>query len=224
MITACFITLNEGKNLKECMEHLKGTIDTFLVVDNHSTDTTLDVARSYGANIVTHVFEDFASQRNVALEHVTTDWTLMIDPDERCSDKLLSSMQQLTKEPHDAYKVHWKNYCGDKLIVTPWKTILFKSFARFGGELHERITNIPTKHEIADEDIFITHHKTLEEQLRHLTKYRSIITGLFLKSNGTDERLDYLINDHNANVKAWLGKDYEYLLLSREELSHTGKA
>lgn len=216
MISACFITLNEEKNIEKVFKHLKGVVDEFVVVDDGSTDDTVNICKKYTNNItIMSSHGDFASRRNFAIKKASNPWILMIDPDERCSQKLLKKIHEMTQGEYDAYKVHWKNYCGKKLICNPWKTILFKKHAVFGGEIHERIINIEDKHVILDKEIYITHKKTLKEQLRHLTLYRKIILNLDKDSKGKDRRLPFLIEDHNSNVNMWLGIKYDYLLINK---------
>lgn len=217
MITACFITLNEEKNLRKCLNNIKTIVDKIVVVDAYSSDKTIQVAQEFGSEVYLHKFKDFASQRNYALSKVKNSWVLMIDPDETCSEKMLNLLPKLTHRKYDAYKFYWRNYCGDRLVKVVWKVALFRSFALYEEVVHERI-DIPYKHKIYDREVYIVHKKNLKEQAKHLKFYRQVILDSYLKSKST-KRIDYLIKDHNKNVTDWLGKKYNYLLINRKDLS-----
>ena len=46
------IVKNEERFLRGCLESVKGIVDEIVIVDTGSTDSTLDIAREYGAKIV----------------------------------------------------------------------------------------------------------------------------------------------------------------------------
>jgi glycosyltransferase involved in cell wall biosynthesis len=59
--------------------------DQVFVVDSFSRDRTPEIAREYGAQVVQHAFENYARQKNWALECLPFqhDWVLILDADER---------------------------------------------------------------------------------------------------------------------------------------------
>jgi glycosyltransferase involved in cell wall biosynthesis len=59
-----------------------GWVDEIVVVDDMSVDGTADVAKRYGAKILSHPFKDFSSQFNLGLGLATSDWILSLDADE----------------------------------------------------------------------------------------------------------------------------------------------
>lgn len=86
-ITAVVIVKNEEKNIKDCLESLKWCNEIILIDDN-STDKTIETARKYNVKIYKKTLEDFSTQRNFALSKATGEWVLFIDADERVSDAL----------------------------------------------------------------------------------------------------------------------------------------
>ncbi|MCA9079199.1 MAG: glycosyltransferase family 2 protein [Planctomycetaceae bacterium] len=82
-ITAVVIAKNEAANLPRCLQALTWC-DEVVVVDDHSTDDTIAIAKEFGARVLTHRFETFAAQRNWALDSgdLRHDWVLMLDADE----------------------------------------------------------------------------------------------------------------------------------------------
>ena len=77
------IAKNEAANLPRCLAALSWCDDVVLV-DDHSTDASAEIARQYGARVVTHGFTSFAAQRNWALAEIEFqhDWVVMLDADE----------------------------------------------------------------------------------------------------------------------------------------------
>jgi glycosyltransferase involved in cell wall biosynthesis len=83
-ITAALIVKNEAECLGECLERIASAVDEIVVVDTGSTDQTIAVARRFAHAV--HQFawvDDFAAARNASLAHVTGDYVLVVDADER---------------------------------------------------------------------------------------------------------------------------------------------
>lgn len=218
-ISACLITHNEEKNIGEWLSDIQGVADEIIILDSFSQDKTREIAVQFGAKVVEKEFTNFADYRNQGIALASNEWILSIDADERCSPQLIAQIPTLIKDTqHDAFKFYWKNYCDLKLVKTLWKTALFRNYGRYVGEVHEHTTNLKSKFEVTDPEVFILHRKSKQEQLAHLTHYRSIIIDLS-KNNKVPERIQELIQDHNENVESWLGNDYEYLKLTESSLS-----
>jgi glycosyltransferase involved in cell wall biosynthesis/cytochrome c-type biogenesis protein CcmH/NrfG len=82
-ISACMIVKNEEKMLARCFESIKDYVDEIVVVDTGSTDSTVEIAESYGANVYYHSWEDnFSKHRNQSIDYAGSDWILIIDADE----------------------------------------------------------------------------------------------------------------------------------------------
>jgi len=93
---AIILTLNEERDLPECLESLRGLAEEIYLVDSGSTDKTIEIAREYGASVMMHAFENQAKQLNWALEQISTDaeWIIRIDADERITEKLKNSLHK----------------------------------------------------------------------------------------------------------------------------------
>ena len=96
MISAIVLTLNEEKNLPDCLESLKGVADEVFVVDSGSTDATCEIAARYGAKVVVHPFENYALQRNWAIDNlpIAGEWVLNLDADERLTPELAAEIRE----------------------------------------------------------------------------------------------------------------------------------
>src|SRR6266404_4468552 len=101
MISAIILTKNEEENIAACLESLSWC-DESIVIDDHSTDKTVDIAKKKGAQVFTRTMNnDFSDQRNYGLEKAQGDWILFIDADERVSSPLWYEIMQHTNESID---------------------------------------------------------------------------------------------------------------------------
>lgn len=82
-VSVLVLTRNEEANIAACLESVNWAREVF-VVDSLSTDRTVEICTSLGAQVYSHSFEGYAAQRNWALDHLpfSTDWVLMLDADE----------------------------------------------------------------------------------------------------------------------------------------------
>lgn len=100
-IAVVMLTLNEAHNLEQIFDNLRDWADEVFIVDSYSSDQTVEIALRRGACIVQRAFTDFGDQWNFALENlpINSDWTMKLDPDERLSNELKSSIKRFTPEP-----------------------------------------------------------------------------------------------------------------------------
>lgn len=96
-ISVVILTLNEEKNVEECLKSLYGWVDEIFIVDSYSTDQTLEIARKYTDKILQHPFDTHTRQWNWALENLSlqNEWILGLDTDQRITPELRSELQDL---------------------------------------------------------------------------------------------------------------------------------
>lgn len=120
-ISAVINTYNASEHLREVLEGVK-EFDQIVICDMESTDNTLDIAREYGAKIVTfpkenHTFVEPA--RQTAIEAADHEWVFVVDADEIVSPQLRS------------YLYDFIGHSGDVAgLLVPRKNFLFGSFKR----------------------------------------------------------------------------------------------
>lgn len=99
-VTVVILTKNEEANIKDVIVNAQQVTDKVLVVDSGSTDGTVALAEACGARVLYRAWDnDFAAQRNFALEHVDTDWVLYLDADERMDEELVEAINKELKKP-----------------------------------------------------------------------------------------------------------------------------
>lgn len=95
-ISATIITFNEEANIREACESVSW-VDEIVVVDSESTDATREIATSLGATVIVNSWPGFAAQKQLAIDHAQNEWILSLDADERVSDELRNSIQNLNE-------------------------------------------------------------------------------------------------------------------------------
>ncbi|MBP1761316.1 MAG: glycosyl transferase, group 2 family, partial [Firmicutes bacterium] len=77
------IVKNEEQNIGRCLDSVKNLVGEIIIVDTGSTDRTVEICRSYNAQIFSCPWQDnFAQARNFGLDKVSQDWVLWLDADE----------------------------------------------------------------------------------------------------------------------------------------------
>src|ERR1700758_5463429 len=82
-VAVIILTYNESLHLPRALSHVQGFAQEVFVVDSLSTDDTVDIARSYGAQVLQHPFQNQAKQFQWALDHapITSEWVMRLDAD-----------------------------------------------------------------------------------------------------------------------------------------------
>jgi (heptosyl)LPS beta-1,4-glucosyltransferase len=116
-LTAVILTLNEAEHIVPCLQSLAWT-DRRLVFDSYSQDDTAVLAREMGAELQLSRFENYAQQRNAALDSLATDWVFFVDADERGTPQLGAEIRQAMQErPEAGWYVPRHNYIFGKLTL-----------------------------------------------------------------------------------------------------------
>jgi hypothetical protein len=105
-LVAVVLTKNNADQIGDCLDSLAWT-DEQVIVDDGSTDDTVELARSAGARVVRNVMENFAAQRNVALEAVEAEWILFVDSDERVPQALAEEVRRVIAYRDERAKAGW---------------------------------------------------------------------------------------------------------------------
>lgn len=115
-LSATIITLNEEKNISECLGSLD-FVDEIIVVDSGSTDRTEELCRANPK--VRFFFQEwlgYGKQKNRAAELASHDWILNVDADERVSAKLRNSIEHVETTQATAARMPRENYFGARWI------------------------------------------------------------------------------------------------------------
>ncbi|MCC6316151.1 MAG: glycosyltransferase family 2 protein [Gemmatimonadaceae bacterium] len=83
---------DEGREIGECIASVSWAAEV-IVVENDSTDDTIERARAAGATVMSHPFRTIGAQRNAAIERASHAWVLVVDADERGTPALAEAVR-----------------------------------------------------------------------------------------------------------------------------------
>lgn len=145
-LSVCMIVKDEARLLGAALASVQGRADEIVVVDTGSTDDTVAIARRFGATVAHAPWTgSFADARNVAIDHATGDWILMLDADQRVEPSSWEELRRLLHvELPTAYLLRQLNYTereGDDAFVEHLIVRLFpnRPEVRYEGAVHEQV-------------------------------------------------------------------------------------
>lgn len=178
-LSVIIIAKNEEKMIGDCLKSVEELADEILVIDNGSTDKTLEIAQKYGVRIFKINGEDFSRLRNEGLKEARGEWILYLDADERVSAALAAEISkfQVPNSKFGGFYLKRKNfYLGNHL----WPKIeklerLFKKEKLKGwyGQLHE---SPRFEGELGELDDFLLHytHRDLSSMLKKTVEWSTL--------------------------------------------------
>ncbi len=189
-ISAVVITLNESRNIEDCLNSLS-FVDEIIVVDSGSTDRTVELARKFTDNVFSIPWQGYADAKNFGIDHAAHDWILSIDADERVSSELRSAIcSALSPDDLPAgfrmrrrtwYIDRWISGCG---WYPDWNIRLFdRRKARFNAvSIHEKVV---TSGEIRslEGDILHYSYSEISDHLKRIDKYTGLIAEQWVRRN-----------------------------------------
>ena len=143
-LAAVVLTLDEEENIVACLESLAWA-DRRVVFDSFSSDRTVELARAARAEVMQHPFENYAQQRNAALEQVEAEWILFVDADERATPELAAEVRAVIAGTRDevAWWIPRHNYIFGRLTKgAGWYPdyqlrLVRRGYARWERPVHE---------------------------------------------------------------------------------------
>jgi glycosyltransferase involved in cell wall biosynthesis len=126
-LTIVGLAWNETEHLSGCFASLQPLIrltgaETLVIFDSAGDDATLSVAREVADRVVVADFDNFARQRNRALDAARSKWVFFIDADERCTPRLAQEIARaIDNQEYAAYQVPRRNILfGHEVRHTGW--------------------------------------------------------------------------------------------------------
>lgn len=121
-VSVVVLTRDEEPNIRRCLASVAWA-NQAVVVDSGSTDDTVLIARSLGAEVIEQPWLGFSAQREFALRlpELRNDWVYFVDADEWVSPQLASEIAAHMQAPSCAGYAHrlrlvfqgtWIRHCG----------------------------------------------------------------------------------------------------------------
>lgn len=144
-ISLCMIVKNEERFLAQCLRSVADVVDEINIVDTGSSDRTIEIARSFNANIIERAWRnDFAWARNESISLATKRWIFFLDADEELTLESKPALRKLrdVSAYHDAVWVRCHNRSDDYRGTGDMSHALIRIFPnapeiRFRGLIHE---------------------------------------------------------------------------------------
>lgn len=143
-LTALIPCMNERRNIRPCIEAVRGLADEILIADSGSTDGTLDIVREMGGcRIIEREYVHSANFKNWAIPQARHEWVLIIDADERVTPELAAEIRGVLEHPEpniDGYWIGRKNhFLGYHIAHCGWdRDDVLRLFRRDVGRYRER--------------------------------------------------------------------------------------
>ena len=99
-IFLAIITKDEADNLPACLGSV-AFANQIVVVDSGSTDTTQDIATSFGCDVFFEPWRGFSRQKQAAIDHCSHRWVLLLDADERIPQATASVITKIVMSDSD---------------------------------------------------------------------------------------------------------------------------
>jgi glycosyltransferase involved in cell wall biosynthesis len=174
-VTVVIAAHNEADQIAACVRSAAWA-DEVLVVENDSTDDTIEQARRAGATVFSHPFRTIAAQRNVAIGRAKHPWILVLDADERATPALGVEVARRIQEGRDAWRIRRRNwFLGREIRHSGWDrdrpVRLFRSTLRYDERpVHEHVIT-SSEPGTFDEGILHRPYANLGEYFEKLGRY-----------------------------------------------------
>jgi glycosyltransferase involved in cell wall biosynthesis len=183
-LSVCIITHNEEANIVRTLESVRSLADEIIVVDSHSTDSTVALAKSRGAIVFDEDWKGFAAQKNSCIAKSTGDWILSLDADEEVSPELAASILALKSAPstpqfggyfmarRNLYLNKWikrAGYYPDRKL-----RLVKREFAKFELRAVHEDMKMASNTGILNGDLIHHAYTNLEKFIDHANRYSSL--------------------------------------------------
>ncbi len=201
MLTAIILTLNEEKHLPDCLKSLAWA-DHVIVFDSFSTDATCDIARAHGAQVIQHKFENYAAQRNAALNSVAKGWVFFVDADERIPAPSQAEIRALIMQ--DRSEVGWwiprHNYIFEELTLhAGWfpdyqLRLVKRENAHYDPERHvHELVELDGEAGYLEEPLVHINYETVPEFIEKQHKYTKYDAGILFQEGQRVKPQNYIL-------------------------------
>jgi len=138
-ISVVILTKNSSKYLKQVL-HAVREFDEVVILDNGSTDDTMNIARTF-ENVVVHEHEfiGFGPLKNYASSLAKNDWVLSLDSDEILTKEFIDSLKNKNLDPQSVYTIERMNYYKEKKIQYCWNNdIIVRLYHKNSTKFNDR--------------------------------------------------------------------------------------
>ncbi|MBI5373873.1 MAG: glycosyltransferase family 2 protein [Candidatus Schekmanbacteria bacterium] len=212
-LSVIILTYNEEQNIAQVLGSVCGWAEDVLILDSFSTDRTLEIAREFKCSISQNKFENYAIQRNYALQKlpVKTEWVLFLDADEWAPDDLKNEITSLiaSNPEENGYFIKWRLIWMGKWIkrgyYPTWMLRLFRYGKAHceGRSMNEHII-VEGKTGYLKFDFIHEDKKGITDWIEKHNKYASREAEELFKNPEEEGQIDVSLFGTQAQRKRWL--------------------
>jgi glycosyltransferase involved in cell wall biosynthesis len=213
-ISVLILAKNEAENLPSCLATVDWANEVIVVVDRASRDETQSIARRRADLVVVRTFDDFASQRNAALDLASGEWVFAIDADERATPELAAEIRTVTSDPtvrHSGFRVPIRSVVlGRRFSYSGTQhdrplRLFRRGSGRWMGAVHETVAIDGTVGQLKN----ALQHRTIPDMqtfLRKINEYTTLEAIKFEREGRRHHAIDLTIRPVWTFAKLYFGK------------------
>lgn len=215
-ITLGVLTKNAGAQLEPLLEQCANYANEIIIIDDFSTDNTIDIATKYGAKIYRQSFNgSFADLRNSILDLATSDYVLFLDADETLEDVESVFKKNYTENVYAFPRHNFIDYEDIADAYPDYQSRLIKvsSNVRYHKDIHEEISGKP---------IVLSTHIIHDKHTPSTIRYEPLQSALKYKNARWIEYVDVMSNAEcigvydaeyfqNGDVARWFSGDAQIM-------------
>jgi len=158
-VSVVIITKNEERNIETCISSVSGWANEVIIVDDESTDKTIEIAKKLGAKVFERKMDIEGRHRNWAYSQAKNTWVLSLDADEQASSELSKEIASAIQDNTQfaAFSIPLRNYIG-------------KYWVKHGGWYPAGKVRLFRKDKFKYEEVKVHPRVFIEGKCGHLTK------------------------------------------------------
>jgi len=180
-------TLNEEKNIRNCLESVKWA-DEIIIIDNYSDDKTAEIAEGYTDKIF--YFERTGlpeHARKFAIEKTNNEWVLIVDADEMVPVQMMKRLESIVVDDSaDVVSIPHSNYFfGHLMQYTGWgpmQNLHYRFYKKSFVEVNSKVHSEPviaenarlTAFETPDDGFIHFNYIDVEHFIEKMNRYTTL--------------------------------------------------
>ncbi len=162
-ISVLILVKNEEEIIEDCLKRLNFA-DEIIILDQESSDKSVEIAKKYTNKIFETKIENFAKNRSKLKDLAANEWILYLDVDERLNEEVVSEINEVIKEDKfSCFYIPRKNYVlGKRIKHGGW-------WPDFAPRLFKKSDLKEWQGEIHESPVFSGKHTYLKNALDHYT-------------------------------------------------------
>ena len=180
-ISVTLLVKNSSRYIERCLSSVSD-FDEVIVLDNGSSDDTLEIAQRFtNVKIFHSEFIGFGPLKNLAHSHASHDWIFNLDSDEVVTPELLQAIRHISLDEQCVYEFNRLNhYKGQPVYCCGWnkdkvKRIYNKTRTQFNDvQVHESIQMDGMRLTSIQGNLLHYSYDSVEELINKMQKYSSL--------------------------------------------------